>query len=807
MTATVSMREHRPRYATARWPWCHIGNMGDLWEQRLLSRVQYDDQGPKALYIKDAGGLICRPTVDLTTRTEQWRVFPEADVTLETEKDSLLGTESGQTFAAYWGRQRKQKTDAGAYVVSAWFSAWEACANPFLFVGLKRQALPDDYSSAIEPYTEIGFGITDDAGIRIRLPYRRDSFPVLYDQNGWNGAAWYPQEWSTGGLSFSEGEEGVQTCLFVVGFVAGRMYIWKPGSSTPIASYARNVAGREEWLYCKEANIGLTHTVGELSVAVRPMILSPVQLMGPQIFTGTDDFTGLGQGIAPYGYCMTADGYTVPTTDAILDFGFTNTYGSLQWVNAPLAGMVKAGRVGAGDVAETLLPAQHTTWFAELVPLTRTHSFTYSGTAYSVTTYSTPLLAAVDLWQPAELTDNGAPAESEDLSAAKKVHAIEVDEPEGWSTSQCRFTFHNRRHEDDWAASIGLLRQFDVTANWRSEYDYPDSGWVDDTAYQLGTFWGFDPDYDTRYCTINALDAMGLLALYRVADELSPGDGQDVTAQIAEWLQAARIGTALQDLEDAGFTFENSPQLKERLWLPRRGVSLAAFLQEVQEKAAKGGAIWCETGIIKTGCKYCGQKRTSADWAQHQDSGWGSSACLAADIVRAGATGLDAYLIGSGNERAGLTAGPLVLEATVRKVSETLLGRFANYVDVSGEDSYGRPVRSVVWDYDSINTPAAANYAGGFVIPHIETSSAHRSFAGANLRANQVLNDKSELPTWIEATFLCEPSLSRGCVVGVKGWDNLGIDGKRYRVTQLSPPIVRDGVPWQKLRAREIGAI
>ncbi len=808
VTATVSMREHRPRYAIARWPWCHIGNIKDLWEQRQLSRIQYDDQGPKALYVEDAGGLICRPTVDLTTRTEQWNVFPAANVELETEKDTLYGTENGETFASYWARQRKQKTSGGDYVVSLWHSAWEACVNPFLFVGLKRQSLPDEYDEATEPYTEIAFGVTGDSGISIRFPYRKSSFPRTWELDGWNGAGWYPQEWTSGSLDFERGQDGVQALLFCVGFVAGRMYVWEPGNSNPVASFAYNKAEREEWLLCKQGKVTVSHTLGELAVSVRPMILSPVQFMGPQIYTGTDDFTVLGQTIEPYGYCITEDGYTVTRTDAILSWAFTNTYGSLEWVNEIEPGQVKVGRVGAGDVAETLLPAQYTTWFAELNPLTRTHTFTYSGTSYSVTTYTTPMLAAVDLWQPAGLTDNGAPAESENLTTAKKVHAIELDEPERWSSSQCRFWFHNRRHTGgNWAASIGLLRQFDVTANWRSEYEYPDSGYTDDTVYALGTYWGFDSDYDERYCIVNGMDAMGLLALYRVADELAPGDGQSVAAMIAEWLSAAQIGPALQSLEDAGFTFDQSPQLQERLWLPKRGVQLAAFLQEVQEKAAHGGAIWCEAGVICTGCKYCGQQRTSADWQQHQDNGWASTACLAADIVRAGATGLDAYLVGSAAERAGLTAGPLVIEASIRRLSDTILGRFANYVDVAGEDPYKRPVRSVAWDYNSVFTPGTANYTGGFLVRHVEASSAYRSTAIAALRANQLLNEKSEVPTWIEASFPCEPSLRRGCVVGVKGWDNLGIDGRKFRITQVSPPIIRDGPPMMRIRARDIGSI
>jgi hypothetical protein len=414
------------------------------------------------------------------------------------------------------------------------------------------------------------------------------------------------------------------------------------------------------------------------------------------------------------------------------------------------------------------------------------------------------------VWQTAALTDNGEPAESENLTTAKKIHALELDEPERWSTAQCRIVLHNRREQSDWAASIGNLRQFTVNGVcWQSEYAYPDSGWTSETEYSFGKYWGFDPDYqDPRYCVLTGLDLMGIVALYECGDEMYPGDGWVVSDCIRDWLYAASIGDGMQSLETPGFTFPQSPKLEERLWQPKRGVQLARFLQEVQEKAAHGGAIWCENGVICTGCKYCGAKRTSANWQQHQDNGWASTACLATDVARAGAGGIDAYLIGSAAERTGIAEGATIIEATsLRRISESLLGRFANYVDVAGQDAFGRPIKAITWDYDSIYTPAAANYMGGFVVPHIEASSSYRNSSLINIRAQQILNEKSELPSWIEATFPAELGLLRGYVVGVKGWDNLGVDGRKYRITQVSPPIIRDGVPYMKIRGRDCGAV
>jgi hypothetical protein len=292
-----------------------------------------------------------------------------------------------------------------------------------------------------------------------------------------------------------------------------------------------------------------------------------------------------------------------------------------------------------------------------------------------------------------------------------------------------------------------------------------------------------------------------------VRDELPPGDKQSLSAYIANCLKAAQIGPAMQNLEDMGALIPKGDATQgKRAWAPKRGAGLAEFLQELQEKVGYGGAIWAELGQVVTGCKYCGTQRTALDYRSHNNAGWNSTGCAAADVARAGATGIDFYLLGSDAWRSSIPEGALIVEGTdARRVDQSLLHKFANLVDITGEDETGQTVRSVQWDYDSYWNPAAENYAGGFIVPFVESSSGANTQALVNARAGQALNEKSERPIWIEAEFPSEPSVWRGKVFKVYGWVRQGLHEKKFRVVQVSPPIVRSETPTTKVRARCIG--
>jgi hypothetical protein len=818
LNAQVSLKEHRFRYSLASWPWASVGNFADLDMQHLLACVQTDGEGPLAMMVEKQGTLICAPRLDLSTQCNFWSVYPGTDVQLEAEDDTLSGEADDGSFNVQWVRQKKQTNAAGNYVTSMWQSHWEACVNPFLLVGLRRMALPKDYKKTdTEPYTSVFLGTTADAGIEIVFPYRRSSFIRLNQSSGWKGAAWYDYNWTSGNLSFSSrgGDKGEDALVFMVGFVDGDLCCWELGDPRPKAVFSYGPQGTshsgidDAWLWCQQANIEVVHTLGEVAVLARPIILEPSQLAGPPVYVGRSAYGPQETvGVMPYGYCMTDAGYvkTVPVS-FILDFGLTNTYPSLVWQIPPAAGQATVGRCGAGD-APTFAPDYYTTWFAELKPYQFTSTWNEGGNGnQSVTTYSSPGLVGVDLWQAASLMDGGAVAEAENITLAGKVHGIEPNSPDNWAPSQCNIILNNRREQGGWANDLGILRQFTIdSVDW---YDGSGGGTpqAEGVNAVLGAFWTLEPDYEGVFIRTPCVALDGLLALQKCHGEIRPGDGTNLSRYIGDALYGSLIGDDFQDLEDIGIAIPYSPDQRKRLWYPKRGVSLIEYLRELQEKIGCGGAIWADGEIITTGCKYCGTKRTGTlgdanYYKSHNDNGWASSACLAADAARI-TGGVDFALIGSQTYYAGLSGAAVPLECiSLQRLSRTLVDQFANYVDVAGKDQFSRPITAAAYDYASVTDSSAANYAGGMVIPYVEESSTINTQADAQARANTILGDKSRQPLWIEATFPTEPTLKRGMVVQVHGWPHYGVDGLKARIAQVSPPIVRDNLPITKIRAR-----
>jgi hypothetical protein len=189
--AQVDLCEHRPRYSVTQWPWSNVCHLKEAFEKTAGVREQWDTGGLLSQYIKELGCVICAPRVDLSTPTHQWNVYPAADVDIETEASTAYGKDDADDFACYWVRQRKQKTAGGEYVNSEWASEFTVAPNPFLLIGLRRQACPKDYASATAPETQVILGMSATTGLALCFPYRGGSYLKFYE-NGWYGMGWYP---------------------------------------------------------------------------------------------------------------------------------------------------------------------------------------------------------------------------------------------------------------------------------------------------------------------------------------------------------------------------------------------------------------------------------------------------------------------------------------------------------------------------------------------------------------------------------------------------------------------------------------
>jgi len=179
-------------------------------------------------------------------------------------------------------------------------------------------------------------------------------------------------------------------------------------------------------------------------------------------------------------------------------------------------------------------------------------------------------------------------------------------------------------------------------------------------------------------------------------------------------------------------------------------------------------------------------KRTSSDYLTHQDNGWLSTGCLAADIVRAGGTGIDKILYA--NDPA---ATETLNIAQAIEVEETALreGEYANRVTVVGADNRGYP-RWWRWEHPSAIAPDATldtQYVG-WPISKVERDEGLESISSVYRRSVDLdgkLYGRHTVLRSVKGSWITD--LFPGMVIQVYGAARQGADGKNYRVLGVKP--------------------
>lgn len=261
-----------------------------------------------------------------------------------------------------------------------------------------------------------------------------------------------------------------------------------------------------------------------------------------------------------------------------------------------------------------------------------------------VVTQTTPFVEGVTLWQPPDLTDNGAPtfttstqgvlgfeatAELRDDNAGTQdlevVNALEVHTPPegtvpsgGWSPT------HDFR--------VG--RQVQVTRlGWMMTGA---AGAEVDATESFGYYWIIRPRRGARRGEFRLTDLLGMLALnvWNGETELN-FRGWPVKDALEFAMEYNGIGPAWYEFEDTGLTVPGDDD-----HCHKRGTS---WLKVVKRLVDRGGDVYYDplAGKIKSGCRYCRQARTAETLLAHCDNGWASSACLVYDLTRVPGTGVD----------------------------------------------------------------------------------------------------------------------------------------------------------------------
>lgn len=798
VAAGVDMLEHRPRYTVSAEGWARHDKIAEVYEDctsataaataAVVGHGSGDALQTTQVIESELNAAICRPYVVNTINGAYWTVTPAADVDLETEV--------GERWGLTWTRQRNMRNAADTdYVASEWVTQYTLAPNPFILIGIRRPGRPEDCT--VEPFTDITFGLENGTGWSLHIPYGDNAqWYELVDSE------WIARKWTHGSHHIPEGAQGEeQELVFIFSVVRGALCVSMMGNGQGDSFAWCQPNGEEEanWPFIASSELRIRHYPGELSVLAQPLYMTDTWLTGPAFWVGQDygdaDETYLDAHSSEFAYRLSARawGYNVTST------GYTNC-GRTDYAGATPALTAGECRISVADHEEAAA-TNYCRWRVHLKPYEHTG---YTNDETEVKSYSSPACCAVTLQRMAVLVDGGPLAIVADVT--ERVNRIELDFADEFGATEARMRVLNRAHNNYWARGIGTFRPFHIRNHRWREYDAEAAAWRDaDEVTSLEYVWSLEPELEGEHAEVPCVDLMGVINHARVHGQVPIGDGWNLHDYIRHSLQLAQVGEAWCDLEDIGVTIPNGTP-ENPACMPQRGQRFGEWLAHLQDKYGDHGAVWAEDGQIRTGCRYCGAPRTAANYESHHDNGWQSTGCLAEDVIRAGASGIDLALFTNPEEVDDPDA--LGRMTQVRVYTATLDDEvFANWVNVEGEDLDERPLTATVYNSASLATPGSPNYTGGWKIMRVETDSALRTQVAVARRAYTLNNDLSERPLWFTGTVIADASLKRGFVVSVAGGDALGIDGVKGRIMRMGIPIIRDGVPYVRLYCRTIGTV
>lgn len=428
-------------------------------------------------------------------------------------------------------------------------------------------------------------------------------------------------------------------------------------------------------------------------------------------------------------------------------------------------------------------------------------------------TYTTPFLQAVTVYQDAKLTENpvlwttpqNVPLElTSDMemgSSAAQHHRLQLDNrqitnprPPGEAEPPGGYIP---------AGALSPGRDVRLKAGWIYETCDPtaiEPVWQElPVLVQQGVFTVIEPSFDPREGNFDLTDLLGLLNLKKWEWGTLCARGWYVYDFVTWLLRDAGIGPKWTDIEDLQTLI---PDDSERAtW--KVGTSYARIISECVDRFGHGiiapgsgargkhhvgASLWYDgqANKIKTGCRYCRTKRTVEEWEAHEDNGWASSGCLAADAVRV-AGGVDFKMVDTPVEPADY-ASLFIAKKVQVKVAPLHPDKYANRIVVIGKAPAGYPIYSR-WTnetalYHGEGTPGEEYI--GFPVTHIEEDDALVSQELCDARLNQLKQWLSSWPRTVSITAPLIPDARPGQVLKVTAGQYAGIHGKAFRITGVS---------------------
>lgn len=411
-----------------------------------------------------------------------------------------------------------------------------------------------------------------------------------------------------------------------------------------------------------------------------------------------------------------------------------------------------------------------------------------------VVTQTSPFVEAVSVFQNPELTDNGAPTftetpqavsalisdqDLEDKNVAK--HELVVDNrlalftpPEGTPPAEGLSPTHDFRP----GRQVRILH-----AGWKMVG--LDDQQLFDVTIPMGDYWIVSPSRKSKEARFVVTDLLGMLALECWEGETEINfRGWTQRDAIAFGLEYQGIGPDQYDLEDAGLTLIDSDK-----WGFKRGTS---WLKIYRTLVGHWVTIWYDwtDGKIKTGCRFCRQKRTNETVLAHADNGWASSACLAADLVRVPDTGVDLVAVEDLGQATSHNTEYLIPEGALEIEEATLDGKeYANSIvgvgkQLRADEGFGEI--QVRWRNHSALDPAAADASDdyvGYVISRVEDNDKWVTLQETEIGVVELVTRNACRPMKAGFPVPLATWLKPGMVTQLEGGKWAGVHGMKFRVT------------------------
>jgi len=658
-----------------------------------------------------------------------------------------------------------------------------ACPNVFFFAGVKRQALSEEDAAELKTtgysdaeWTNIIWG-NNSWCLHIPLVGRPQlyeniatlppplHYPIIYPSgNGRILDEWVPRQWTEGELSKID-----------VGRMAGEGYAYKIGvignaiavtESSFEDSFAYYVVGNRTQPIVPAGPIVIHNWPGQAVLRLSPLLFRNATIYRFPFYVETIRESDVRYRV-----------FGQPKTDLIgpmhptgVGVGANIVFRQVPDYSAYLDYQIEVSR---GQYPQTLRDGD-------------------------IRTYTTPFIEAVTVWQHPHITDNGEPV----FTDIDFPYELSLSSELGTSTAQTyNIVVDNRLSLDEEAVEAeesptadlkpgGLVK---VIAGW----SYTNGTEI---TTDLGHYWIVVPRRDATLGSFDLTDIMGMLALSEWDRGRLCFVGWNPAEAIEFLLNLYGIGSDWYDIEDLGLTLYGGQDPSNPLWTWKAGTPIVQILTDLAEKGGRGAAIWYDgsDNKIKTGCKYCRTKRSAFDWYSHQDNGWNSTGCRAADITRVqGRTGrtdgID-YTIIAGQADASNKASLNFSEDLVGEIQLLRRGQYANRITVIGQALDGRPLSAYWQDDDALYEQPDGSLGDkyiGFPVSRVVTDRNLQTQDAVNLRLVELAHELGAWPFTIQLTIPMHTSIKPGYVIKIEGGKALEANGEIFRVQNIQHDVRR----------------